>query len=43
MRVTDGFLTFNFNSKREIIGIQLDQENLLDVDFSELESKKVKN
>lgn len=39
-RVPNGFLTFNFNAKREIIGITLDQQNLLDVDFSELEIKK---
>jgi hypothetical protein len=36
IRVPDGFLTFNFNSNREILGFSLDQENLLDVDFSEL-------
>lgn len=36
-RVPDGFLTFNFNAKREITGISLDQENLLDVDFGEIE------
>ena len=42
-RVPHGFLTFNFNSKREIIGFSMDQENLLDVDFGELEIKKSKN
>jgi hypothetical protein len=36
IRVPDGFLTFNFNSKREILGFSIDQENLLDVDFGEL-------
>lgn len=36
IRVPNGFLTFNFNSKREIIGFSLDQKNLLDVDFGEL-------
>jgi len=36
LRVPDGFLTFNFNAKREIIGFSIEQENLLDVDFSEL-------
>lgn len=41
-RVPDGFLTFNFNSKREILGFSLDQKNLLDVDFTELEIVKVK-
>ncbi|MBS1765172.1 MAG: serine hydrolase [Bacteroidetes bacterium] len=39
-RVPDGFITFNFNAKREITGITLEQQNLLDVDFSELEIKK---
>lgn len=42
IRVPDGFLTFNFNSKREILGFTIDQENLLDVDFGELEIKKKK-
>ncbi|NNE03203.1 MAG: serine hydrolase, partial [Eudoraea sp.] len=36
IRVPDGFLTFNFNFKREIVGFSIDQENLLDVDFGEL-------
>ena len=40
VRVPDGFLTFNFNTKREITGITLDQQNLLDADFSELEIKR---
>ncbi len=39
-RIPNGFVTFNFNEKREIVGITLDQQNLLDVDFSELEIKK---
>nr|WP_321222468.1 serine hydrolase [uncultured Psychroserpens sp.] len=43
VRVPDGFLTFNFNSKREILGFSLDQENLLDVDFGELNILKNKN
>ena len=43
IRVPNGFLTFNFNSKREIIGFSIDQENLLDVDFGELEIKKTEN
>jgi len=43
IRVPDGFLNFNFNSKREILGFSIDQENLLDVDFGELEIKKTKN
>lgn len=43
MRVPDGFLTFNFNSKREILGFSIDQENLLDVDFGELNILKNKN
>ncbi len=36
IRVPDGFLTFNFNSNREIVGVPFDQENLLDVDFGEI-------
>jgi len=40
IRVPDGFLTFNFNSKREVLGFSMDQDNLLDVDFGELEIKK---
>jgi hypothetical protein len=36
-------MTFNFNSKREILGFSMDQENLLDVDFGEIEIKKKKN
>ena len=43
IRVPDGFITFNFNSKREILGFSIDQENLLDVDFGEIEIKKKKN
>ena len=43
IRVPDGFLTFNFNSKREILGFSIDQENLLDVDFGELNILKDKN
>ncbi|NNL15691.1 MAG: serine hydrolase [Flavobacteriaceae bacterium] len=43
LRVPDGFLTFNFNSKREIMGFSFDQENLLDVDFGELNVLKNKN
>ncbi|MFT7036430.1 MAG: CubicO group peptidase (beta-lactamase class C family) [Cyclobacteriaceae bacterium] len=43
IRVPDGFLTFNFNSKREILGFSIDQENLLDVDFGELKIMKNNN
>lgn len=43
IRVPDGFLTFNFNSKREILGFSIDQENLLDVDFGELNILKNNN
>tara|TARA_R110002074_G_scaffold399589_1_gene593099 strand:- start:90 stop:1622 length:1533 start_codon:yes stop_codon:yes gene_type:complete len=43
IRVPNGFLTFNFNSKREILGFSIDQENLLDVDFGELNILKNKN
>lgn len=41
VRVPDGLLTFNFDAERKIIGITLNQQNLLDVDFSELEIKKI--
>jgi len=40
VRMPDGFLTFNFNTRRDIIGITFDQQRLLDVDFRELEIKK---
>ena len=43
IRVPNGFLTFNFNSKREILGFSIDQDNLLDVDFGELNILKNKN
>ena len=43
IRIPDGFLTFNFNSKGEILGISIDQTNLLDVDFGELKILKKKN
>lgn len=43
IRIPDGFLTFNFNAKREILGFSIDQENLLDVDFGELNILKNKN
>ena len=43
IRVPDGFITFDFNSKREILGFSMDQENLLDVDFEELEIKRKKD
>ncbi|MFN0729016.1 serine hydrolase [Polaribacter gochangensis] len=43
IRVPNGFLTFNFNAKREILGFSIDQENLLDVDFNELEIQKKKD
>lgn len=36
IRVPDGYLTFNFNSDRKILGISFDQKSLLDVDFSEI-------
>lgn len=36
IRIRDGYLTFNFNSHRDVLGISFDQENLLDVDFSEI-------
>ncbi|MEM7487433.1 MAG: DUF3471 domain-containing protein [Bacteroidota bacterium] len=40
IRIPNGYVTFNFNSDGEILGMSLDQENLLDVDFSELEILK---
>lgn len=43
IRVPDGYLTFNFNATREIIGMTIEQENLLDVDFRELEILKKKD
>ena len=42
IRVPNGYLTFNFNSDREIIGFDIDQDNLLDVDFGELKIKRLK-
>jgi CubicO group peptidase (beta-lactamase class C family) len=42
IRVPNGYLTFNFNSDREINGFDLDQPNLLDVDFGELNIKRLK-
>lgn len=42
IRVPNGFLTFNFNTNQEITGISMDEQNLLDVDFTELEIKKIK-
>lgn len=43
IRIPNGFLTFNFNAEREILGFRIDQKNLLDVDFRELEIKKKKS
>jgi len=40
IRVPNGFLTFNFDAKQDITGFSLKQENLLDVDFSELTIKR---
>lgn len=42
IRVPNGYLTFNFNSDREIIGFEIEQDNLLDVDFGELTIKRLK-
>ena len=39
-RVPNGFITFDFDSKGQITGFRIDQPNLLDVDFIELEIKK---
>lgn len=35
-RIPNGFLTFTIDSKREVVEMKIEQENLLDVDFSEL-------
>jgi CubicO group peptidase (beta-lactamase class C family) len=43
IRVPDGYLTFNFDSAQNILGISLDQEDLLDVDFGELTILKKKD
>lgn len=40
-RVPSGFLTFNFDSQQKITGITLEQPDLLDVNFKELEIKKI--
>lgn len=39
-RVPNGFITFDFNSDGTISGFKLNQPDLLDVDFTELEIKK---
>lgn len=36
-RVSNGFITFEFDSKGKVSGFKIDQPNLLDVDFTELE------
>lgn len=36
IRVPDGYVTFNFDSNKEIKGMTIEQKNLLDVDFGEL-------
>jgi len=43
IRVPDGLLHFKYDSKNEILGFTLDQQNLLDVDFSELNILKSDN
>lgn len=43
IRVPDGFITFEFDAKHTITGVRLDQQNLLDVDFSELEINRKGN
>lgn len=40
-RVPDGFITFVLGSDGEVSELKIDQENLLDVDFSEISLKKV--
>ncbi|PHN06571.1 serine hydrolase [Flavilitoribacter nigricans] len=42
IRVPNGFLTFNFDVRQRVTGFKLGQGNLLDVDFSELDFKKLK-
>ncbi len=39
-RVPRGFVTFNFNANGTVSGFELDQPNLLDVDFSELKIRR---
>lgn len=41
-RVPDGLITFTFNSDGSVSGFNIDQPDLLDVDFSELTIKKKK-
>tara|TARA_R110001632_G_scaffold83134_3_gene184221 strand:- start:37 stop:1572 length:1536 start_codon:yes stop_codon:yes gene_type:complete len=40
-RIKDALITFEFNSKGEITGFNIDQPSLLDVDFSEVKFKKL--
>jgi CubicO group peptidase (beta-lactamase class C family) len=40
VRIPPGYLTFNFDAKQSILGFNIEQENLLDVDFTELEILK---
>ena len=42
MRVPDGFLIFNFDATHQVKGFTIEQENLLDVDFGELDIIKKK-
>ncbi|QES89226.1 serine hydrolase [Rhizosphaericola mali] len=42
IRIPNGFITFNSNINREITGITIEEQNLLDVDFTELDIKKLK-
>ena len=42
-RMPNGFLTFNFNKNGAVVGIKLDQQSLLDVDFDELDIKRLEN
>ena len=41
-RVPDGFITFVLDAAGEVIELRIEQENLLDVDFSEISLKKVR-
>jgi len=39
-RMPSGFINFEFDTKRKVIGFKIDQPDLLDVDFTELNIKK---
>lgn len=41
IRVPDGFLTFTFDAQHKILGFRIDQDRLLDVDFTELDIRRL--